>query len=118
MIIDLPWPSKDLHPNARVHWSRKAKATKGARFDATFCAHAAGVTRINAERLSVLATFSPPDNRRRDEDGMLSACKAYFDALAEVVGIDDHFWKIAIETAPPVKYGNVRISITPIEGKT
>lgn len=118
IAIDLPWPSKDLHPNARVHWARKARATKRARSDATLCAMASGAKHIAAERLSVLATFSPPDNRRRDEDGMLSACKAYFDAIAVVVGVDDYRWKVSHETIAPVKGGNVRVTITPInEGK-
>ena len=118
MIIDLPWPSKDLHPNARVHYMRKARATKQARSDALVCATLAGVTEIDAKRLSVQATFSPPDNRRRDQDGMLSSCKAYFDAISEVVGIDDYYWKVSHETAPPIKGGNVRVTITPIEDET
>lgn len=27
----LPWPSKDLSPNGRAHWARKAAAAKSAR---------------------------------------------------------------------------------------
>ncbi|ALR06638.2 hypothetical protein XFHB_07055 [Xylella fastidiosa] len=26
--LTLPWPSKDLSPNARVHWTRRSKAVK------------------------------------------------------------------------------------------
>jgi len=26
MAVDLPWPSPDLSPNARLHWAAKAKA--------------------------------------------------------------------------------------------
>jgi crossover junction endodeoxyribonuclease RusA len=114
-VIDLPWPAKVLHPNARVHWRRKADATRKARGDAILCALAANATRIDAEAVLASVIFSPPDNRRRDLDGMLSSVKAYFDSIAEVIGIDDHKWEIAIEKALPVKGGNVRITITPIK---
>ena len=26
--INLPWPPRELSPNARVHWAKKAKAAK------------------------------------------------------------------------------------------
>lgn len=38
----LPWPSKDLSPNARVHWARKARAVKSSREQAYYLAKAAG----------------------------------------------------------------------------
>ena len=31
MRITLPWPDRALHPNSRVHWAQKAKATKAGR---------------------------------------------------------------------------------------
>lgn len=109
--VDLPWPSSLLHPNARCHWAQKAKATKKARADAAIAALAAGVRRIEASAISVTAIFSPPDNRRRDTDGMLSSLKPTFDGIADVIGIDDSNWEISIKRLPPVSGGNVRIEI-------
>lgn len=111
MAVDLPWPSADLSPNARLHWAAKAKAVKDARRDAVIAARAAGIKRACARRASVTLTFSPPDNRRRDTDNMLSSCKGYCDGIADVIGIDDCLWDIAIRRAEPVKGGNVKFEI-------
>lgn len=111
IAIDLPWPSRDLHPNARKHWGAKARAAKQARADAGWAAKAAGVKSIDATGLVVTAIFSPPDRRRRDRDGMLSSIKSYLDGIADVIGVDDSLWEIAIRKAPPRQGGNVRIEI-------
>jgi crossover junction endodeoxyribonuclease RusA len=111
MHIDLPWPSRDLHPNARVHWAQKAKAAKKARLDAAIASLAAGIRKMGVSSLSVIATFAPPDSRRRDADGMLSSLKPSFDGIADVIGVDDSKWDIAIRRAEPVKGGNVGIEI-------
>jgi crossover junction endodeoxyribonuclease RusA len=110
-IVELPWPSRDLHPNARVHWGRKAKAVKTARTDAAWMARASGLKKMAADALSVTAVFLPPDNRQRDTDGMLASCKAYLDGIADVVGVDDSRWNINIRREEPRKPGSVRIEI-------
>jgi len=114
--LDLPWPSRTLHPNARPFWAKKASATKAARFAARAAAKSAGITKIAAECLKVTCIFSPPDNRTRDQDGMLSSCKAYFDGIADVIGVDDSKW---LHQAPlwglPCKGGNVRIQLEVVE---
>lgn len=109
LTLDLPWPSRDLHPNARVHWAKRAKAAKKARADAAWTARAAGIGKIEADALSVTAVFSPPDSRARDVDGMLSNIKAYLDGLADVIGVDDSRWQIAIRREAPRPLGSVRI---------
>ena len=35
LVITLPLPPKELSPNTRVHWGRKARATKKYRLVAT-----------------------------------------------------------------------------------
>jgi hypothetical protein len=62
-------------------------------------------------RLDVTAIFSPPDNRRRDSDGMLSSCKAYFDGLSDAAGVDDSRWNLHIRREEPVRHGQVRIEL-------
>lgn len=109
--IDLPWPSRTLHPNARVHWARKAKAVKKARADAVVCAKIAGASPMQGNSLAVTATFFPPDMRHRDIDGMLSSIKPYLDGIADVIGIDDSKWAIAIKKGEPRPLGAVQITI-------
>lgn len=111
MAVDLPWPDRRLHPNARPHYLAKASAAKKARADAALCAKAAGMSHINASALVVTVIFSPPDSRGRDLDGMLSNIKPHLDGIADVIGIDDRHWRLALERAEPVKNGNVRIEI-------
>lgn len=109
LSVDLPWPHRDLHPNSRIHWARKAKATKAAKLAAGIAARKAQIPRIDAEALKVTAIFSPPDNRVRDIDGMLSSIKAYLDGISVVVGIDDSKFNIELCRGLPVQGGNVRL---------
>lgn len=90
--LTLPWPSRDLHPNARVHWARKAKAVKAARYQAGLAAIAAGfrVHPLPHGRIHLYLDFYPPNRRRHDDDGLLSSMKAARDGIADALGIDDN----------------------------
>ena len=88
----LPWPSKDLSPNARVHWRVKAKATKAARQAAVLLAFEAGMRDawLPEGRLDLWFDFyQAPGKKLPDDDNMLGRCKAYRDGIAQVLGIDD-----------------------------
>lgn len=112
--VDLPWPSTDLSPNARVHWSRKAKATKEARNVARWLTAAAkGRTEVTGG-IGVSLTFHPPDKRRRDADNLLSSCKGVLDGIADALGIDDSRFEVSFRIGEPVKGGSVRVEITPL----
>lgn len=114
ITLPLPWPPRDLHPNARVHWARRARCTKTFRTIAAGTALAAGIRRTDPDipqSLRVTVVFSPPDNRRRDLDGMLSSIKSYLDGIADVIGVDDSEWSIALRREAPVKGGSVRIEL-------
>ncbi len=89
--IRLPWPDKDMSPNARIHWARKAKAVKIARCFAFFKTKEAGWDKIQLPegRLHLWIDFYPPTKRMPDDDNMLSRCKAYRDGIADALGIDD-----------------------------
>ncbi len=111
----LPWPSRDLHPNARVHWARKAKAVKAARQQADILALAAGWQHVSWPDgpLHVWIDGYPADRRRRDADGLLSSMKAALDGIADAIGVDDrrfvpHPW-VKDEVR---RGGEVRIRIT------
>lgn len=114
IVLHLPWPSKDLFPNARVHWARKARAVKRARSDAAWLALSNGVRTHDfkdAEALDVGLIFIPPDNRQRDTDGMISSVKSYLDGISDVVGVDDSRFVLSIKREQPNKPGSVRVTI-------
>jgi crossover junction endodeoxyribonuclease RusA len=117
-VIDLPWPPKELHPNARVHWAKKAKAAKRARNDAAWFALSSGVRThdfAGQDSLNVALMFLPPDNRHRDTDGMISSVKSYLDGIADVVGVDDSRWVFTgIRRGEPRKPGVVRVEISSV----
>lgn len=113
--IVLPWPSRDLHPNSRGHWSKRARAAKKARAEAQVIARAALWHKRDwpEGRLHVWIDGYAKDRRRRDHDGFLSSLKPTLDGIADAIGIDDcrfvpHPW-IKDEVRKP---GEVRIRIT------
>lgn len=88
----LPWPSKDLSPNARVHWRDRSKATKAARQTAVVLAFEAGWRDawLPDGRLHLWINFyQAPRKVLPDDDNLLLRFKAYRDGIAQVLGIDD-----------------------------
>jgi len=88
----LPWPSKDLSPNARVHWRNRSKATKAARETAVLLAFQAGWRDawLPEGRLNLWIDFyQAPQKVLPDDDNLLLRFKAYRDGIAQVLGIDD-----------------------------
>ncbi|WP_430415799.1 endodeoxyribonuclease RusA [Marinobacter adhaerens] len=101
--IVLPWPPKALNPNARGHWSKKAKAAEMYRYTCRVMAREV----INKGRwdlkplrdlveaggqIHVFLDFCPPNRRARDDDNIIAAFKAGRDGLADALKIDDcHF---------------------------
>lgn len=110
-MIVLPWPPRELHPNARVHWAKRAKHTKACRTRAGWETKAAKLQVPNGD-VSVCMVFCPPDNRRRDLDGCLSASKAFLDGVADGLGVDDSKFKLSLEWGPVVSGGRVLIFVT------
>jgi len=111
----LLWPSRDLRPNARVHYHRKAKAAKAARQEGMVIALAAGWHRITLPegRLHLWIDFYPPDKRRRDDDGLLASFKPCRDGIADALKIDDNRFVSHPYVKDEVrKGGEVRIRIT------
>lgn len=111
----LPWPSKDLSPNARIHWARRATAAKAARHEAYLLAVAAGWPSLKfAEgRIHLWIDFFPPTRRMPDDDNMLARCKGYRDGIADALGVDDRvFVSHPFVRNEPRKGGEVHIRIT------
>lgn len=87
-MIELPWPPKELSPNARVHWGAKSRATKSYR---EYCF-------LRARKMQpskhLRITFCPPDLRPRDRDNIISSFKAGQDGIARAWDVNDNVFVI------------------------
>lgn len=110
--VILPWPPKELSPNARLHWRVLALAKKAYRAACAQEAKAQGIGPMQANGLHVSLVFVPPNRRAFDLDGLLSRMKSGLDGLADVVEIDDSKWRLSLDKASEIG-GFVRVSITP-----
>ena len=96
----LPFPPKELSPNARLHWAKVAKEKKAYRYECFVYAKQQSVPWINARKpLSVSLIFYPPDRRNRDWDNMLASIKSGLDGLSDAIGVDDKNWKISFSVS-------------------
>lgn len=115
IVVTLPLPPKELHPNSRPHWASKARAVKRYREYAWACA---------MEEISVIhgftawseaactARFHFATRRRRDKDNLLASLKAAFDGLADAgVVLDDSGISHRVEIGDPDP-ANPRVEIT------
>lgn len=110
--LTLPWPPKELNPNARVHWSKKSRAAKSYRTACHLLCRQAGIKPPEGRALLSLE-FIPPDKRRRDDDNCLASFKAGRDGIAGALGIDDsNFVTLLQISAETIKGGAVRVRIS------
>lgn len=113
-MIELPWPAKELAPNfrSRTHWAR-TRALKKARQDAFWATKSAKMSVAAGDVPVMLAVeFYPPDNRQRDIDNMQASCKAFYDGIADALGVNDHAFRFAVPIVmAPVKNGKVVVTI-------
>ena len=110
MILTLPWPPRDLSPNARVHYMALAKAKKAYRAACAWTAKEQGLKRMDAQRLHLTLTFVPPNRRAHDLDNCLASIKAGLDGLADVLGVDDKQWSLTLHKADAIG-GFVRVEV-------
>lgn len=111
-IDTFPWPPKELNPNARVHWAKRAKAAKKYRAD---CHYLAKLAKFNVDwegDIHLHMGFCPPDNRHRDDDNMLAACKSLRDGLADALGVNDRRFRLHSAIFPVRKGGAVIVALT------
>ena len=114
--VELPWPARELSPNARVHWTKKYRATKAARHTASGVAVEAKVWRVKGDEIRLTVTLHPPDKRARDRDNMLASLKPVFDGISDALGIDDRHFRIGEPiVAEPVKGGKVIVELCPVD---
>jgi crossover junction endodeoxyribonuclease RusA len=113
MDIELPWPPKELSPNARVHYHTKAAAAKVYREAAYWLTEKSGLTVPAEGGIALRFDFHPPDKRKRDLDNMLSSIKAGVDGIADALGVNDQRFGFWLSREAPVKGGKVVVSVLP-----
>lgn len=111
MNLTLPWPPKELSPNARQHWASLARAKKAYRAACGWTAKEQGAKAIKASKLHLSLTFYPPTRRAYDLDNALARMKSGLDGLADVLGVDDKHWSLSIARADEIG-GYVKVEVS------
>lgn len=111
MSVTLPWPPKELSPNARIHRMAKARAAKIYREQAYGLTKAAGLCLPDSEHVSLRFEFHAPDHRPRDLDNMLASIKAGIDGIADAMEVNDARFGIWLSRREPMKGGRVVVSV-------
>ncbi len=90
MKIELPYPPKELSPNATLHWAKKMKFKKSYRQTCWALALSQKLTAPPGEgKIDIHITFYPPDRRHRDADNMVASIKAGLDGVADALKVND-----------------------------
>ena len=111
--ITLPWPPKELSPNARLHHMAHYKAKKAYREVCKWQAIEQGLKPIQADRLHVHLEFFKPTKRAMDLDNMLARMKSGLDGLADVLKVDDSAWTLSIAFSQEIG-GMVKVRFTKV----
>lgn len=118
MLIDCPWPPKELNPNFKRtnHWTRYRPKEKQARVDGYHCAleaiQAQGGIKLPKQGIVWLRVkFTPPDRRNRDDDNMIGSFKNYRDGIADALAVDDVRFRCEYTFAAPSKPGGVQVEV-------
>lgn len=108
--ITLPFPPKELSPNARLHLAEKAKVKKTYREECFYEAKLQNVKPMSNQLLMVRIVFFPPDKRKRDWANMLAAAKSGLDGLADAIKVDCSQWRISFEVSEKL-WNSMTVSI-------
>lgn len=112
--LTLPWPPKELSPNARLHWAKLAKAKKAYREACAWTAMGQGLRTVATRKLHLSLVFYPPTRRAYDLDNALARMKAGLDGLADVMQLDDKHWSLSIAKAEDIG-GFVKVKIEEVK---
>jgi len=111
--IVLPFPAKDLWPNARPHWAAKARLAKKHRAWA-YAATLAAKVPTPESRVNFIVTIHPRATRKIDADNAIAALKSSFDGIADALGVNDNTFNAPVVLfGLPRPGGLVRIEVMP-----
>lgn len=116
-IIELPWPSPKLSPNAASpgSWRIKQTAAKKYKAECLIACRASMLPHYDFEKKrSVHLTYKvhASDRRRYDLDNFLAKLKWATDAISETIGVDDSLFGFTIIRGEPIKGGLIQCTIT------
>ena len=110
--VTLPWPPKELSPNARLHWTKTAPIKKAYRLDCFLLAKQAKLRADWEGDIVLWLDFYPPNRRHRDDDNLVAAFKAGRDGLADALGVDDKRFRVLPFVRDEIG-GMVKVRLTP-----
>ena len=90
ITITLPLPARELSPNARVHWARKAKAARSAKIGAyALTVNKYGKAIIPWRKARIQIRWYHKTLRFPDNDNCIGWCKAYRDGMCAAGYLQD-----------------------------
>jgi crossover junction endodeoxyribonuclease RusA len=96
LTVVLPLPPKELSPNARVHWGRKARMSKRYKLAAMAATDGALVEAGRPEGMWDAAQLKVclynRTAHRRSSLNLIASMKSAFDGIAISLGVDDAHW--------------------------
>jgi len=96
-LMKFPFPSSKLSGNNRTGHRYLTRERQAAR-EAGYWIVKESQIEILAVPLEMYIKICPPDNRRRDNDNVISAFKSYRDGMFQALGVDDSFvYRMVIE---------------------
>lgn len=113
--LRLPFPAKELSPNARLHWAKVAKVKKAHRAEAYYTALPFRGIYTGDEKLRLELTFFKPTRRAMDMDNLLARMKAGLDGIADGLGINDRIFDPVVVSVSDQTGGYVLIKIMRVE---
>lgn len=122
VTLTLPLPPRELSPNARVHWRKKAAITARCRENAYW--ETLSFESTEWEHLyktaTMQATFYWPTKHRRDVLNAESSLKAYIDGIVDsgMIPDDDHLHLTHLPTVFEYDKTSPRVEITITERTT
>jgi crossover junction endodeoxyribonuclease RusA len=116
-LIELPWFPNALRPNARPHFMAKATATKKARQWAFLATKEVQPFPPREGPIKLIVCYFPKTAHALDMDNCIAASKAYFDGIAQALGVNDSRFVIAPHIAQPVKGGRITVQIVEQEAR-
>jgi hypothetical protein len=92
----LPYPDSRLSANSRFDRRALTAVRKDAREAGYFAVKEANLT-VPDVSLQMFIKICPPDNRVRDDDGVIASLKSYRDGIFKALGINDR--KVRLTTS-------------------
>jgi len=113
--FSVPFPPKELSPNARHHWSKVNKAKKLHQRAVWVSLLEQKIRKMGDASIGFEMVFYPPASYAYDDDNLVRCMKGARDEIARFIGVDDNIFRMAAPVIsgaePPL--GRVAITLRP-----